>query len=124
MKKTALTVAGGVVILAGVVALAWWGMGFVPANVVRLWALLATAALPLVGWFGYWLGGTESRGVMHGLDKGIDKIFGPTVRATRRRGYMGRAQQYTQPIYTQAQAVILPEVEFTQEQIDSTTVEL
>ncbi len=60
-------------ILVGLVALIWRGMLLAPSNVARLWALLATAALPVAA--GWWFGHTEARGRLAGIDQAVDRVM-------------------------------------------------
>jgi len=116
MFKKFGVVVGGVAGALSIVALVGWAvwavMLTVEPNAARLWALIATIALPAVGAGCYWLGSTEARGTLKGFDLGVSKIFGTTVRAAKRRSYMGMASQYVNP-QLQGAPLVLPQVEFT-----------
>jgi len=76
---------GTVLALLVLLVLIAWGvwelMLLVPANTARAWALLATASMPAVAWFFWWLGNTEVRGRLRGFDQAIDKALGAITRA-------------------------------------------
>ena len=61
-------------LLAGVAWGVWELMLMVPGNTARLWALLATAGMPLSAWAFWYLGHTEVRGLLSGFDKAVDKM--------------------------------------------------
>jgi len=116
MRNIIVSVVGGMVILAVGVALAWWGMSYVSGDVARMWALLATVALPLVAWAGWYFGHTEARGVLHGLDKGVDKMFGGLSKAAG----LGVTTSRQMPQVTQAPPVaVLPDVEIVQRYVSN-----
>lgn len=118
MKNTIVMVVGAVVILAGVVTLAWWGMGFVSPNAARLWALLATVALPLAVWAGWWFGHTEARGKLSGFDNAIDRMFGGLTKAS---GLGTKADEQARRIQPPS-VVILPDVEIIPRQLNGLDV--
>lgn len=70
-------VAGAMVALA-LVVLAGWGIwelvSLVPPDWARVWAIAATLFLPIVGWGCWELGQTESKGKLHGIDAGIERV--------------------------------------------------
>jgi hypothetical protein len=51
-------------------------------TVLRVWAVLATAALPLVGWSSWHVSRhvTKTEATLEGLDKGIEKVMGAAQR--------------------------------------------
>ena len=110
----------GVVVLAmvaGAVALIWKGMLLVPPNWARLWALLATAGLPVVAWGGWWFGHTEARGRLAGFDKAVDRIFGGLSKASGLNASHVRSMRAAQA--PPAPQVILPDVEIVQRRLPS-----
>lgn len=66
----------GLAILAGVGWGAWRAMQHVKPNQARLWAMLATVALPVVTWIGWYFGHTEARGRLEGIDQAFDTVMG------------------------------------------------
>ena len=120
MKKNQLikVLLVGLVILAGIIVFAWWVMGFVPPNWARLWALAATAALPLATWAGWWFGNTEARGKLAGFDNAIDRMFGGLTKAS---GLGAKHTEQTRQIQSPS-VVILPDVEITQRRLNGPDV--
>lgn len=75
-------VAIALALLAGLVALAWWGMSHVGPNAARIWALSATLLVPVACWVGYRLGSrrvaeteAEARGTLVGLEAGVRQVM-------------------------------------------------
>lgn len=95
--------------------LVWWAASQVPPDAARMWAMLATALLPLTAWAGWYFGHTESRGVLSGIDKAADKMFGLMTQTLSARVGTAKALQQAAP---QANAVMempraeLPPVHF------------
>lgn len=125
MKTKDIFIIGGLVlvVVAAMSIGAWYAARQLTQGVLAGLLLAACALLPVAGGIGYWLGATEARGTLKGLDLGVSKIFGTSVRATRRRGYMGQVAQYANPAYAAPQIIALPEVEFDQVQ-DASVVDL
>jgi hypothetical protein len=96
-------------ILAGLVYAAWRGMLLVPANTARAWAMLATAALPAVGWGAWRLGHLYGRGVVTGIDWGISKVAQAGSNAADLRVHVHREMKRNPD-----QVVVLPDVEIVQ----------
>lgn len=101
--------------VAGAIALIWQGMLLVSPNAARLWALLATGALPLVAWGAWWFGHTEERGRLAGFDKAIDRMFGGLSKASGLNVSHTRTMRAAQA--PPVQQVILPDVEIVQRQL-------
>jgi hypothetical protein len=100
---TSTWLAVGAAVVAGL-ALGGWGvwrvMLLIPANTARLWALVGTALVPVVG-YGCWrLGQLEARGRLVGFDQAVARVGTALARS---RG----AAKGGEP----APAVRLPEVE-------------
>jgi len=72
----------------------WSLMLLVPGDAARLWALLATTALPLSAWFFWWLGHTEVRGLLSGFDQAVDKMC---MAITRSAGLVRDRQPVMMP---------------------------
>jgi len=105
--------------LALLVLIAWgvWElMLLVPPNTARAWALLATASMPAVAWFFWWLGNTEVRGRLRGFDQAIDKVLGAITRAAG----LNADTQIVIPAPQLPNLQILPAQQLTQER----TIEL
>lgn len=81
-------------ILAGIAWGLWSLMLLVPGNAARLWALLATAVVPLNAWFFWWLGHTEVRGLLSGFDQAVDKMC---MAITRSAGLVRDRQPIIMP---------------------------
>lgn len=108
LKNTAAIMLFLLVLLAAAAWAAWALMASVSPDVARAWALLATAALPLALWLGYWLGLTESRGRMRGIGEGLREVVNAAA-AIDLRGQArvsGRAKE--------TPVVDLPPVEFVE----------
>jgi len=101
-------------IIAGLMALIWRGMLKVPPNVARLWALLATALLPVFAWGGWFFGHTEARGRLAGIDQAVDRVMGAATKAAGLGVSTRRAMRRQEPIESY---VVLPEVEIVQRQL-------
>ena len=117
MKKKKVAVVILIVVIIGLLCwLIWQGMLQVSPNAARLWALLATVALPGVAWAGWWFGHTEARGRLAGIDQGVDKLMGALSQAAGLR--VGTARAMRRPaMYTQPPMVVLPEVEMLPAQV-------
>lgn len=119
MNKLFGFLAVAVVIVALLTALVWaiWqGILMIPINVVRLWALLITAAVPFVTWAAWWFGHTEARGRLTGLDQAIDKMFGGLSKAAGLNVSSVRAMRQ---VTHQEPPVVLPDVEIVQRRLTS-----
>ena len=69
-------------VLAGLALSGVWRlMQGVSPEAARLWALVATLALPAVGWACYRLGRTEARGAIAGLKMGVSEVHSAAARA-------------------------------------------
>ena len=95
----------------GLLFLAGWGiwelMLLVPPNAARLWALAATALLPVTSWATWRLALRYAAGLEHGIDKGIDKVARAGAEAANLRVHVHHAlRQQPEP-----PQVILPQVE-------------
>lgn len=89
---------------------AWWLVSQIPADVARLWALLASLALPLVA-VGTWkLALRYERGVERGLDLGAGAVAKAGADAVRAGADASRGATRKQPAETWR---VLPEVEIT-----------
>jgi hypothetical protein len=89
-------------VIVGVIYSIWhFGMKRVPPDVARLWAMLATAMLPVTAVLFWWFGNTEARGRMKGIDDAVDKMMGTAIKAAN-------AQSQPQP---QQPAHIIREVQ-------------
>jgi hypothetical protein len=106
----------GLAMLAGIIWLIWCGMLLVPANTARLWALLATALLPVVAWAGWYFGHTEARGRLAGIDQAVDKVMGAATRAAGLQVSAARAMRRSAP---EPPIVVLPDVEIVPRQLQS-----
>lgn len=85
MKREHLILAGAVVGLVIVGFVLWWLWLFIEGlgvGALRAWAILATLALPVVGFAGWTLGRYEATALLKGVDKGVDKV---AVAATKLR---------------------------------------
>jgi hypothetical protein len=65
-----------VVVILSVLAAFWWMTGEVSANAIRVWAIVATLAIPLVALITFQLGRVESRGYMRGADHVMERVVG------------------------------------------------
>ena len=101
-------IGGAVIVLISAAWGIWYGVGLLPVVWVRLWAILATLALPVTAWAAWWSGRTEARGRLAGFDRAIDKTFAGLSRAS------GLSQRHTRATRQAAQSppvVVLPDVE-------------
>ena len=98
-----------VTIAAGVCYLIWQAMLQVPANAARAWALLATVALPVATWAGWFFGHVEARGRLAGIDQAVDKVMGAATRAAGLRVETLRVARGT--ALREPPVVVLPDVE-------------
>jgi len=107
----AVTIAVIALVSLALLALALWGiweaMLFVPPNAARLWALAATALLPVSVFTTWRLATRYAVGVVHGIDTGIDKVARAGAEAADLRIHVHHALRQ-KPEPTQ---VILPQVE-------------
>ena len=102
-----------IIVIAILCYLIWQGMLLVPADTARLWALLATASLPIVAWAGWYFGHTEARGRLRGIDQAVDKVMGAM---TRMAGLQTSAARAMQPV-PEPPMIVLPEVEIVPRQL-------
>jgi len=79
-RQTVAAVLLAVLVLALALWGAWRGMQSVPPRTARLWALVATLALPVAIAFGWWAGHTEARGRLEGIDQALDKAMGAAAQ--------------------------------------------
>jgi hypothetical protein len=98
-------------ISAATLWLVWRGMLQVSPNAARVWALAATALLPLAAWSGWWFGHTEARGRLAGIDQAVDKVIGAATRVA--------APKTKQRAATEPPTVVLPDVEIFPRQLSS-----
>ena len=82
----------------------WRLVASLPAGVLAVWALLATALIPLASWAAWYFGHTEVRGWLSGVDKAIDKMMGTATEVATLRG---QVRQQEPP---QLPEVRLPEI--------------
>jgi hypothetical protein len=100
----ALALVGLVMVVLG----AWWLVNtFVSADVARVWALLATAALPLVAWVAHRLGHVEARGHVAGIDAGVNKVMAAAQDTAALRVNVARVMR--QPEGSGRPIVVLPQ---------------
>jgi len=101
-KATLVVVVFGLGLLAGLVYGAWWAMSHVPLTAARIWALVATVAIFVVGRACYKLGHTGSQARLQGIDDGLDKVARAGAQAVDLRGQaaftMRRAAQPAEPV--------------------------
>ena len=99
--------------------LATWGIWevtlFVPPNAARVWALVATALLPVTAFVTWRLALRYAVGVVHGIDTGIDKVAKAGADAANLRVSITRALKETPP----SPVVVLPQVEIVPRQLAS-----
>jgi putative flippase GtrA len=100
---------------AGFIWLLWRGMLLVPPNAARVWALVATALLPIVGRAGWWFGHSEARGRLAGIDQGVDRMMGALARAAGLQ--VSTARAIHRPVAQEPPVVVLPDVEIVQRQL-------
>ena len=81
----------------GVGWLVWKVVLLVPPNAARIWALAATALLPVVSWASWWFGNTEARGRLAGIDQAVDKVMSAATRAAGLRVGTARAMHAPSP---------------------------
>ena len=124
VKAIAALVGLAVLGLAGVVLGAWWLVNeFVSAEVARLWALGATAALPLVAWGAHHWGHVEARGHVAGIDAGVSKVMTAAQDTAALRVHVARALR--QPDGAQPIVILPAEPEFRDPpRLQSGTVDL
>lgn len=104
-----VVLAGGVVY--GICYGLWYAMGYVPGNTARLWALLATVALPVVAVITWRLALRYERGLVKGLDLGVGQVAkAGKDAATLRVGVHNAVKKPPQPQPSQWQ-VELPQTE-------------
>ena len=82
----------------------WRLVASLPAGFLAVWALLATALIPLASWAAWYFGHTEVRGWLSGVDKAIDKMMGTATEVATLRG---QVRQQDPP---QLSEVRLPEI--------------
>lgn len=73
-KTVLIMLAVLLLLVGGIIGAAWYGMSHVPLTAARIWAALATVALPLTAWSFYRLGHSNSEAELSGIDKGIEKV--------------------------------------------------
>lgn len=124
MKAKLTTILVTMCVTTGLLALAWYGMLHVPPNAARAWALTATLLLFPVGALFWFLGHTEARGRLAGIDLAVDKVMGTATRAAG-LGVQTR-QAMHQATREQHHVVVLPDTQITQRRLTegSTVVEL
>ena len=118
MLAWALAVGLSLLLLAGTGWLAWRLMLLVPSDAARLWALIATALLPAVGYAAWCLGQLEARGRLAGMDQAIGKVMGAAARTADLRA--GATQAIQRAATRPPEIVALPEVEITKRAPTST----
>jgi len=120
MKAKLFGLIGVLVVLAVVGAVAWWGMSFVSPNWARLWALLATVALPGVACGAWWFGHIEAKGRLAGIDQAVDKVMRAATGAAGLTVQGARAMRPPSTVIrAQAPQVILPDLEIIPRQLSS-----
>lgn len=112
VSDSAVRVAAAIV----VVALACWGVWQLASSLdpttLKVWTLLATAAVFPAVWFGYWLGATESRGKVAGLDLGVNRVIEAATRTADLRATAASAMRRAVSDGPQ-ELVLLPEPPIT-----------
>lgn len=113
--KTIVTLTlGGLVALVGAAVGLWWLMvTHVGPDAARLWALVATAGLPLALALGYRLGHTEARGHVAGLEQGVGQVMKAAQGTAALRVSVARAMRAAPPVapapaLDPGQVVIIP----------------
>ena len=101
-------------VLWGAVTLAWRGALKVPPDAARVWALLATAALPLSVWATWGLALRYAKGIVTGIDWGIGKVAQAGSEAANLRVHIHREMKRPPNQYA-----VLPEVEIIPRRLPS-----
>ncbi len=115
----AVTIA--VIAISGIalLCLAGWGIWeaalFVPPNPARVWALVATALLPVTVFVTWRLATRYAVGVVHGIDAGIDKVAKAGRQAASLRVHVHQAMKQKEI----PPAVVLPDVQILPRQLAS-----
>lgn len=84
---------------------------YISPTMARLWALVATALLPVIGVASYRLGQNESRGVMYGIDAGIERVGKAAAQAIDMRASQARVIREVRQATPAAYTVELPRPE-------------
>ena len=100
---------GLILVLLWLLGLAIWGVWqlvsiYVSPTWTRIWALIATALIPVAGWACFNLGLTENRGRLAGIDAGIDRVVKSAAAAIDLRATSTRKMRQAQ----QDPPVLLP----------------
>jgi len=77
----------------------WWAMGFVPANIVRPWALVTTLLLPISFWLGHRYGQLEVKGRLDGIDQAVNSVMGAAGKVADLRARTARQMRGNIPGY-------------------------
>lgn len=111
--------------IAATIGLVWYGMSHVSADTARIWALLATALLPVVGVLSFRLGRIESGATLRGLDVGVTQVMRAAVdTADVRAGAVGKMRQAAQPQVIDAIQLPEPATFQIRQQLSERVVEL
>jgi len=87
----AAAVVGILVTVGGISYGLWWVVAkHVPSSILAIWALLATALIPVSIWGGVRYGQTESRGVVNGLAAGVGAVMKAANDTANLKVTMGR----------------------------------
>lgn len=94
---------GLLVAIGGISYGLWWGVAkYVPHGILAIWALLATALIPVSVWAGVRYGQTESRGVVNGLAAGVGAVMGAANQVADVKVSTTRAMRPAAPVYPAA----------------------
>jgi hypothetical protein len=104
-------------VVAGMSYGIWWLMSQVPLVAARIWAIVATAGMPLCLWLGLRIGKSGMQAWVHGVDTGLEQVTKAAAQISQAgaesaslRGQTARTiREATQPM---AEAVIeLPKLD-------------
>lgn len=77
-KKTKQTLTIGTIVIITLVlsiSFLWLLFSTINRTGLQVYAIITTILLPLTAWLFWWLGSTESRGYLKGIDGAITKMF-------------------------------------------------
>jgi len=69
------TIAIAIITLTIIIALLWIVLNSINRTALQIYAITTTIAVPSTAWLFWWLGHTESRGYLKGIDGAITKMF-------------------------------------------------
>lgn len=96
MRAALLWMFLAVLVVATAVGIVWaiwhFGMQRVAPDTARAWALIVTAMLPVTALLFWWLGHTEARGRLAGIDDAVDKVMKAALKTSQVRNRRSTTQ--------------------------------